>query len=237
MNASFATTRWTVIVAAGRKGTPAADAALEDLCRTYWPPLYSWVRRHGRTPEDAQDLTQAFFERLLQRDWLVDVRREKGRFRSFLLVAFKRFLADEWDRTRARKRGGGAVVLSLDAGRAERLHASGKTMSISPECAFDREWALTLLDTAMERLRREYESVGKPGEYGVLKAYLTADRGEIPYADVAAKLGMTPGAARVAVHRLRRRFREVFRSGIADTVAHEDDVDDELRHLLGALGR
>lgn len=234
---AFVTTRWTVVLAAQDKRSPQAGAALEALCRAYWQPLYAWVRRQGRSPHDAQDLTQAFFERLFEKDWLAPVRREKGRFRTFLLVALKRFLADEWDKARAQKRGGGAVVLSLDTESAEGLYLSQPAAADAPDRAFEREWALTLLDRALARLRGEFEAAGKPGEYAVLKEYLTADRGGIPYDALAQRLGTSPGAARVAVHRLRRRFRDLFRAEIAETVAREEDIEDELRQLLGTLGR
>ena len=231
----FPVTQWTVVLAAQSRQSPRAGAALEAVCRAYWPPLYAWVRRQGRRPHDAEDLTQAFFARLLEKDWLAPVRREKGRFRTFLLVALKRFVADEWDKARAQKRGGGAVALSLDTELAERLYLAQP--SAAPDRAFEREWALTLLDRALVRLREEFDAAGKPREYAVLKDYLTADRGGIPYHALAQRLHTTPGTARVAVHRLRKRFRELFRAEITATVAREEDIEDELRQLLGALGR
>jgi RNA polymerase sigma-70 factor (ECF subfamily) len=226
-----------VVLAAQDKHSSQAGAALEALCRAYWPPLYGWVRRQGRSPHDAQDLTQAFFARLLEKDWLAPVRREKGRFRTFLLVALKRFVADEWDKARAQKRGGGARALSLDTELAERLFLAQPSVAEAADRAFEREWAMTLLDRALVQLREEFDAAGKSGEYAILKDYLTADRGGIPYHALAQRLHTTPGTARVAVHRLRKRFRELFRAEITATVAREEDIEDELRQLLGALGR
>jgi RNA polymerase sigma factor (sigma-70 family) len=233
---TFAPTRWTIVLAAGRNDTARADAALAELCRTYWYPMYAYARRRGQTPHDAEDLTQAFFARLIEKDWLAPVRREKGRFRSFMLVAMKRFMADEWDKARAAKRGGGGADVPLDTQMAERLYVA-QPAGAAPEQAFDREWAMTLLDHTLASLREEFPGPAKQAEYAVLKEYLTADRGGIPYEELAQRLRTTPGAARVAVHRLRKRFREIFRDEIAQTVAREDDREDELRHLLSALAR
>lgn len=233
---SFAPTRWTIVLAAGHGAAQRADEALAELCRTYWYPMYAYARRRGQSPHDAEDLTQAFFARLIEKDWLASVRREKGRFRSFLLVAMKRFMADEWDRARAAKRGGGDMTVPLDTEVAERQF-DPRLAGGTPELAFDREWAMTLLDHTLARLREEFPGPAKQEEYAVLKEYLTADRGAIPYEELALRLQTTPGAARVAVHRLRKRFREIFRDEIAQTVAREEDQEDELRHLLAALGR
>lgn len=231
----FATTHWSVVLAARDKTALESEQALETLCRTYWQPLYAYVRRLGRSPEDAEDLTQAFFARLLEKDYLQGVVRERGRFRSFLLMAFKRFLANEWDRVRAIKRGGGASALPLDTRLAERSLASGPSDSTSPDQIYDHQWALSLLDQTMACLREEYEKAGKAGDFACLKAFLTAERGEISYGEVAAKLRTTEGAARVAVHRLRRRFREVYRAQVVHTVRGPEEIDDEIRHLQSAL--
>jgi RNA polymerase sigma-70 factor (ECF subfamily) len=231
----FATTRWTQVFAARDKESPESVAALEQLCRAYWRPLYSWLRRQGRTTHDAQDLTQEFFARLLEKDWLSAADREKGRFRTFLLVALKRFLADQWDRAQAQKRGGGRVVESLDTELIEqRLSDSGED---APDRVYERQWAMTLLDRSLGRLRREFEQAGRQAEFDAMKDCLTAGRGEIAYGEVAARLNLQEGAARVAVHRLRKRFRELFRQEIAETVAQEADIEDELRQLLAALAR
>jgi RNA polymerase sigma-70 factor (ECF subfamily) len=226
-----------MVLAAGRNDTSRAETALAELCQTYWFPLYAYVRRRGHSPADAEDFTQAFFARLLEKNWLASAQREKGRFRSFLLVAMKRFLADEWDRARAAKRGGGARVFSLDTEMAEHLYLSQPPASDAPDCAFEREWAVTLLDRALARLRDAYHDAGKSAEYDALKEFLTADRGGIPYETAAAQLRISPGATRVAVHRLRKQFREIFRAEIAATVERQEDIDDELRQLLRALGR
>lgn len=233
----FAATRWTVVLKAREKNSPEVGAALETLCRVYWPPLYAFARRQGRTPHDAQDLTQAFFARLLEddADALRLVAPEKGRFRSFLLVAFKRFMANEWEKARAGKRGGGRLHVTFDTALAESGYHEGLRDEASAEKLYERRWALTLLDQAMARLRGEFVAADKTREFDVLKVYLTAPRGGDGYAPVAAALGLSEGAARVAVHRLRRRFREVFREEIAHTVADAAEIDDEVRHLLAVL--
>ena len=232
---AFVTTHWSVVLSARQKDSPQSAAALETLCRTYWYPLYAYVRRQGHSPPDAQDLTQEFFARLLQKDYLKAAAREKGRFRTFLIVALKRFLANEWDRARAQKRGGGQPLLSLDTDLAEQRYRIEPTEVASAEKIYERRWALTLLDHTMKRLRDESAAAGKAGEFGRLKACLTAERGEISYAELAAALGMTEGAARVAVHRLRKRFREVFREEIAHTVSSAEEIEEEVRYLMGVL--
>lgn len=233
----FAATRWTVVLKAREKHSPEVGEALETLCRCYWPPLYAFARRKGRAPHDAQDLTQAFFARLLadDADALRLVAPEKGRFRSFLLVAFKRFMADEWEKACAQKRGGGRAHVTFDSALAESGYHDSLRDEASAEKLYERRWALTLLDQAMARLRGEFVATGKAREFDVLKVHLTAPRGGDGYASVAATLGLNEGAARVAVHRLRRRFRDVFREEIAHTVAEAAEIDDEVRHLLGVL--
>ncbi|MDQ3624769.1 MAG: sigma-70 family RNA polymerase sigma factor [Verrucomicrobiota bacterium] len=231
----FATTRWSVVLAARRETSPEADAALETLCRVYWYPLYAYVRRSGQGPYDAQDLTQEFFARLLAREWLRSAAQERGRFRTFLLVALKRFLAKEWHRATARKRGGGIAPLPLDAADAERRYAGEPVLA--PDEVFERRWAMTLLDQTLDGLSAEFAASGKEREFELLKEWLTAGRGEIPYADLAAQLGTSEGAARVAVHRLRKRFRELFRENIAQTVAEPGAVEEEMRYLAAVLGR
>jgi RNA polymerase sigma factor (sigma-70 family) len=231
----FVTTRWSVVLAARDRESPDSAAALEALCRAYWYPLYAYVRRLGHSPEDAQDLTQEFFLRLLQKDYLQAVAREKGRFRAFLIVALKRFLANEWDRARARKRGGGKTPLSLDAAAAEKRYAIEPATGLSADRIYERRWALTLLDEVMARLREEFLRAGKAAEFEGLKVFLTAGKGVVPYAEVALKMGMTEGALRVAVHRVRRRFRELFREQIAHTVGSPEEIDEEVHHLLGVL--
>ena len=234
--AVFVTTHWSVVLSAREKVSTQSDAALERLCRTYWYPLYAWVRRQGHSPHDAQDLTQEFFARMLQKDYLQAAAREKGRFRTFLIVALKRFLANEWDRARAQKRGGGQALLSLDTATAESRYQIEPAATLSADLIYERRWALTLLEQTMTALREEFTSAGKQREFESLKTFLTAERGEIPYSEIAAKLGINESAARVSVHRLRKRFREVFRQQIAHTVARPEDVEEEVRYLLTALG-
>jgi RNA polymerase sigma-70 factor (ECF subfamily) len=208
---------------------------LEELCRTYWYPLYAYARRRGHGPEDAQDLTQEFFARLLAKHWIASADREKGRFRTFLLTAMSRFLANEWHRGGAQKRGGHATHLPLDAGTAESRYESDAPLALTPDRLYDRQWAMTLLDRALTRLRTEQERAGKAKEYAVLSPFLTAERGAIPYDQAAAQLGVNEAAARQAVHRVRKRFREVFREEIIQTVAAPEEVEEEIRHLLAAL--
>jgi RNA polymerase sigma-70 factor (ECF subfamily) len=232
---AFVTTRWTQVLAARDKLAPDGAAALEVLCRAYWYPLYACVRRFGHSPPDAQDLTQEFFARLLARDYLESVDREKGRFRTFLLTALKRFMATEWHRARAQKRGGDRQFQPLDTALAERLYATEPGADLSPDRLYQRRWALTLLDTALARLQSEFVEAGKATEFDALKPLLTADRGEIRYGELAAALRRDEGAARVAVHRFRKRYRELFRDEVAQTVARPADVEDEMRHLMAAL--
>jgi RNA polymerase sigma factor (sigma-70 family) len=231
----FLTTRWSVVSLAQGSDSPQAAAALEELCQAYWFPLYAYVRRQGRTPHDAQDLTQAFFAQLLEKDYLTDADREKGRFRTFLLVALKRFLFNEWDRAHAQKRGGGVTLLPLDGTLAETKYLADPVSTEPADREYERRWAMTLLDQAVAELRREYEQLGRALEFEHLKECLTAERGTIPYAAHATALGMTEGSARSAVHRLRKRFRELFRAAVTATVSTPSDVEDELRHVVRAL--
>jgi RNA polymerase sigma factor (sigma-70 family) len=232
---AFLTTRWSVVLAAQGKATAHSAAALETLCRAYWYPLYAYVRGLGRSPEDAQDLTQEFFARLLAQDWLRVVRPENGRFRTFLIVALKRFLTNEWHRGNRQKRGGGQPAVPLDTLHAEHRFAAEPTLT--PDELYERRWALTLLDESLVRLRSEFRDAGREREFEMLKEWLTADRGGIPYAQIAATLGTTEGAARVAVHRMRKQFRQHFRQTVAETVEGHGDVEGELRHLTGVLSR
>jgi RNA polymerase sigma-70 factor (ECF subfamily) len=232
----FLTTRWSLVVAARNAGSPGADAALEHLCRTYWYPLYAFVRRQGRSPEDAQDLTQEFFARLLEKQWMNAAEPSRGHFRTFLLVALKRFLLNEWDRARALKRGGAVHHVALDAGDAEERFLKEPAVPASPERQFERRWALTLLDRSMAKLKDEYAENSRSAEFEALKEYLSAPRGSIPYAEIASTLGVPQGTARAAVHHLRRRFGELFRAEVADTVSNPDDVQEEVRYLAGLLG-
>lgn len=235
-HAAFHTTRWSVVLSAQGKSSGDAFASLEALCGQYWPPLYAYVRHRGHAAHDAQDLTQAFFARLLEKNWLTAVDQEKGRFRSFLLMALKRFLANEWDRAQTRKRGGGVEVISLDAGLAESAYAADHVAALPADSLYEKRWAITVLESVMRRLCEEHEAAGRLQEYENLKPWLTAERGSIPYEELAAVLSMEPASARSAVHRLRKRFREVFREEVASTVADHADVDDEMRAVVAALG-
>jgi len=232
----FVTTRWSVVLAAQNHTEPDSLKALETLCRAYWYPLYALVRRQGHSPHDAQDLTQEFFARLLQKDYLRAAAKEKGRLRTFLSVALKRFLANEWDRVRAQKRGGGVLLVSFDANLAEQRYQQEGADALSPDRIYERQWAMTLLEQALARLRAEYAGTGKEAEFEKLKNVLTAERGAIPYSELATALDASEGATRVAVHRLRKRFRELFRSTIADTVDDVAEVEDELRYVARVLG-
>ncbi|MBL9092044.1 MAG: sigma-70 family RNA polymerase sigma factor [Planctomycetaceae bacterium] len=230
--ARFETTRWSLVLAAQGKSAGEMSRPLEALCRQYWRPLYAYVRHRGRSEHDAQDLTQAFFARLLEKDWLAAVDRKKGRFRTFLLTALKRFLANEWDYAHARKRGGGEAVLPLDG--IESLSLADLSVPTA-EALFERRWALTVFESALRRLRADYEAAGRLAHYELLKPQLTAERGAIDYDSLAAALNMEPASARSAVHRLRKRFREAFQDEVAETVADPADVEDEVLALVAAL--
>ena len=224
-----------MVLTAGRSDTTRAHAALERLCRTYWYPLYAYVRRRGYSAPDAQDMTQAFFARLLERNWVGDADRERGRFRTFLLTAMSRFLADEWDKLRAQKRGGGAAHVPIQLDTAETRYGHEPADDRTPEQYFDRRWAMTLLDTVLQKLRAEYEHEDKAELFAALNSSLVGGRESQPYAELAAQLGMNEGAVKVAVHRLRKRYRHLLRAEIAETLAENEDVDEELRRLFAVL--
>ena len=215
--------------------SPQAHQALELLCGNYWYPLYAYVRRQGHSAHDAQDLTQAFFARLLEKNYLADVHREKGRFRSFLLASLKHFLANEWDREQALKRGGGKRLIALDEDSAESRYKLEPRDDLSADKIYERRWALTLLDQVLAKLRGEFEKDGKLEQFETLKQYLSAGRTSVSYAQAADKLGMNEGAIKVAVHRLRKRYRELLRAEIAQTVATASEVEAEIRYLFAAL--
>jgi len=231
----FTTTHWSVVMLA-RPDSPQATDALEKLCRTYWLPLYSYIRRQGYGPHDAQDFTQGFFARLLRANSFADVSRDKGKFRSFLLAALNHFLSDERDRARAEKRGGGQPVISLDETEAEQRYLQLPVMDLTPEKVFDRRWALTVLEQALERVREEYQSSGRQPLFEGLRGFLSAEAGPGDYNALAPKLGMSPGAVGVAVHRLRQRYRECIRLELGQTVASPADLDDEMNYLFAAIG-
>ncbi len=232
---TFPHTRWSLVLAATRKDAPESAGALEALCCAYWYPLYAYVRHCGQSPHDAQDLTQEFFCRLLEKHWLDSADREKGKLRTFLIVALKKFMSNEWRRASAQRRGGGQSQVPFDAEFAESRYAADHSATLAADETFDKQWALTLLDLTVNRLRTEFTAAGKPGDFETLKGCLMAERGAIDYAAVAKRLEVNEGAARVAVHRLRKRFREVYREEISQTLADGADLDGELRHLAAAL--
>ncbi len=231
----FATTHWTVVLAAGRRHEPQSDRALEALCQTYWFPLYAYVRRHGHAKADAEDLVQAFFARFLAKNYLAGLSAERGRFRAFLLAALKNFLVNEWKHAGRQKRGGGVKPLSLDWQTADTKFQSVAATEPGPDRAFDREWALALLGKVIERLQAECETDGKGKLFEQLKAFLAAGKGETAQGEVARALGMEEGAVRVAVHRLRKRYRQLLRDEIANTLSDPALVDEEMRALFGAF--
>ncbi len=232
---SFATTRWSLVVEAGQASSPAGRQALASLCETYWYPLYAFVRRKGHQPAAAQDLTQAFFTELLEKDRLQSADQQRGKFRSFLLASLENFLANERRRARAVKRGGRASVLSLDFEDGERRYNREPAHDTTPEKIFQRRWAMTLLDQAVGRLRDEYQQAGKLDLFEGLKAHLGGQSDAAPYAQLADELGTTEGAVKAAAHRLRRRCRQLLREEIAQTVDGPSEVDDELQQLFAAL--
>ena len=232
--AYFATTRWSVVLAAGKRGSDEARQALAALCETYWFPLYTYLRRKGHHAEEAQDLTQEFFTRLIEKNYLKDVQPGHGRFRSYLLVALKHFLADEWQKNRAQKRGGG-VLKTFDLEAAERSYALALSHDLTPEKAFERQWAATLVNAVLGDLQREMGDEGKGPLFEQLKAGLVPAGEERKQEELAAPLGMTFGAVRTALHRLRRRYGELLRRAIAHTVADASEIDGEIRHLAEVL--
>lgn len=233
---SFPHTRWSLILAATRKDAGESTVALEAVCRAYWPPLYAYVRRCGQSPHDAQDITQEFFRHLLEKRWLDSANPEKGKLRTFLIVMLKHFMSKEWRHASAQRRGGGQTHAPFDTAFAES-HYAEQSASLAPDEIYDRQWALTLLRVTLERLRDEFKSAGKPADFDALKDCLMAARGAIDYASLAARLGVKEGAARVAAHRLRKRFREIYREQISQTIEDNADLETEVRYLAGILAR
>jgi RNA polymerase sigma factor (sigma-70 family) len=232
----FPTTHWSAVLSAGEAGSsPDAQAALERLCRTYWYPLYAYVRRQGRSVEEAQDMTQEFFARLLEKEYLRHTDPARGRFRTFLLTSLQRFLINDWKKGRAARRGGGQPVISWDRHETETRFLAEPADQSTPEKAFEKRWALIMLEQALGRLRDEFTAGGHLERFERLKVLLWGEKGAPPYAGVAAELGLTESALKVAVHRLRQRYRELLRTEVADTVARPEDVDDELRHLIAVI--
>jgi len=232
---AFVTTHWSVVLAAGQSDSPQAAHALETLCGAYWYPLYAYVRRRVHGHEDAQDLTQAFLLRLLERKSFARVDRDKGRFRSFLLAGLNYFLSDARDHVSAQKRGGGQRNLPFDAQTAEQRYRLEPVDDLSPDRLFERQWALTLLDQVLASLEKEYCETGKAGLFQQLRGFLVAGQGEPTYAQVATELGLTGEAVKKAVHRMRHRYYALFREAIAQTVADPEEVADEMRHLCAVM--
>jgi RNA polymerase sigma-70 factor (ECF subfamily) len=231
----FVTTHWSVVMAAGRGDSTRARAALEKLCKNYWYPLYAFVRRLGHGAHDAEDLVQSFFAVCLEKNYLGAADQTKGRFRSFLLLALKRFLANEWDKARTLKRGGTRTTISLDSLTAEQRYALEPVEQLTADKLFERRWALTLLDQVMARLRNERETAGKLAQFEQIKESITAAGRGTPYAELATRLGTSEGAIKVMVHRLRQRYRELLEKEIANTVSSPEEIEDERRQLLAAL--
>lgn len=230
----MATTQWSQVLVARDGSDTEARRALEALCGVYWEPLYSFVRRQGSSPDQAGDLTQAYFAELLSKDFLADVDPQKGRFRSFLLSSLEHFLSHQRDRAGAQKRGGGTSTVSLDVEGAEERYGLQST-EMTPEQAFEYRWAVTMLNRALARLERDSSDAGEEKQFATLKRYLTSVEVQVPYREVTETLGISEGAVKTAVYRLRKRFGQYLRAEVADTVAKPAEVDDELRHLLSAL--
>jgi RNA polymerase sigma factor (sigma-70 family) len=234
---TFQTTHWSVVLTAGQDGDTKASTALERLCQTYWFPIYTYLRRQNREREDAQDLTQGFFEHLLQNQRLQTVRPHKGKFRSFLLASLKNFLANEWDKRRALKRGGEFAFVSLDEEVAESRFRREPYHEATPEKAFEQSWALTLLDSVLAQLRRDYVSADKTALFEAIQVYLSGDNDAAPYAETAARMNLTESALKMSVLRLRRRFGELLRAEISQTVTRPEELDEEIRALFAAVHR
>jgi RNA polymerase sigma-70 factor (ECF subfamily) len=231
----FATTHWSVVLAAGRTESAEAHDALEQLCCAYWYPLYAFVRRQGHGPHDAQDLTQEFFARLLAKNYLSTARPERGRFRWFLLAALRHFLANEWDKSQAAKRGGGQRLVPLDELLAEQNYSAEPADRLTAEKLYERAWALTVLQQVRTRLRAEFVAAGRGARFDLLEKFLPGEDSEMTYAQAGQMLGLAEGTVKADVHRLKNRYRELLRAEIAQTVESPAGIDEELRSLITAL--
>jgi RNA polymerase sigma factor (sigma-70 family) len=231
---SFVTTRWTLVVAAADPDSPESQEALATLCQDYWYPLYVYARRRGNNPEDARDLTQGFFAKLLEKNYLKAADRERGRFRTFLLTAMQGYMANEWDKERAQKRGGGQTPISLDIEWAEGGLVFEPPDDLTPEAIFEKCWALAQFEKVVDRMRAEMSLPGKERRFEILKGYVTGEGRDVPYRDVADELDVSESSVKVAVHRMRKRFGELLRQEVAQTVAGPESVEEEVRHLLSA---
>lgn len=231
----FSTTHWSVVLSASDTHSPQAEAALDKLCRSYWRPLYTYVRRRGYDPDTAKELTQEFFARLLAKRLLAGVDPTKGKFRSWLLGVMNHFLAHEWAKGRVQKRGGGQPVFSLDEADVEERYRIELADEATPEKIFDRRWAFMVLDQAAARLRREHEAAGKTDLYSNLKGFVSTESTLVSYEEAALHLGLSQSAVRSAIHRLRQRYQELIREEIAQTVTSAAEINEEIRHLLAAI--
>jgi RNA polymerase sigma factor (sigma-70 family) len=235
--ARLATTRWTLIQRAGDASNPDAAEALEHLCRIYWPPVYVYFRHKGSSPPEAEDLTQEFFSRVLEKRYFAQAHRERGTFRSFLLTCVKHFLANEWDRRQARKRGGGQRIMSLDDRSVEDRYRFEPHHGLTPERLFEQQWAWSVVGQALARLEEDVRTAGRERMYLECRDLLLGGDGAAPYRDIAQKLNLTEGALKVQIHRLRKRLRELVLDEVEQTSAPDGDADAELRHLLALLAK
>jgi RNA polymerase sigma-70 factor (ECF subfamily) len=230
--AEFTTTHWSVVLAAGETQTPQSAQALEALCRAYWFPLYAYVRRQGYAPEDSRDLTQDFFARFLDKNYVTHALPERGKFRTFLLTSLKHFLVSEWRKTERQVRGGGPAFIPWDADAAEQCYAAEPPGELTAEKMYEKRCAIALMERVLARLRDEYHAADKDRLFEQLKSCVWGNQSAQPYAEMAAELGLTEGAVKTSVHRLRQRCRELLRAEVAHTVARPEDIDEELRHLI-----
>jgi RNA polymerase sigma factor (sigma-70 family) len=237
LDASFRTTHWSAVLAARDQNSSQAQNALAELCRTYWYPLYVYVRRRGNNPTEAEDLTQGFFARLLEKNYIGDITPGMGRFRSFLLTALKHFLANQWDHAQTQKRGGGTIIFSLEDQDAETRYQFEPVDNVTPETLFEQRWALTVLEQVLARLRQEFVATEKAELFDQLKIFLSTDQPGCTYAEIGARTGLKEGTVKVAVHRLRRRYGELLRAEISNTVNNPQEVEDEVRHLVSVLSK
>jgi len=235
-NERFVTTHWSLVLRAGRADAQSVSEALQKLYQTYWYPLYCFIRRQGRTPHEAEDLTQGFFARLLEKNFVADARQERGKFRSFLLLALKRFLANEWDRQHAQKRGGFQTIVAIDQALAEARLDAELRQELTPESLFDRQWAVMLLERTMAQLREEYIATGRAKLFEHLSACLTQEESAGSYAEIARELRLTEASVKQAAYRLRARYREILRAEIGKTVSSPQEIDEELRFLFACFG-
>ena len=232
----FVTTHWSLVLRAAQTDEATAQEALSELCQTYWRPLYCFIRWQGQAPHEAEDLTQAFFARLLEKNYVADARQERGKFRSFLLTAVKRFMANEWDREHAQKRGGFRQTVEIDQAMAEAHLDAELKHELTPETRFERQWAVTLLERTMARLREEYIDTGRAKLFEHLSACLTREEAAGTYAEIARELRLSEASVKQAGYRLRARYREILRAEIGKTVATPQEIDEELRSLFACFG-